>query len=233
MKSAVVFLAVCTASLPMSASAGMIIDGDFSSWSFGSYGINGGTATATRETTGGSPGARLNITTDTEFGSNPAEVGYGLAVKNDFVTTNALAGSSFTLSLDVLSGTGARGQGQGIGLLVEQGGAIYVRNLGITGFDSQVTTWFAKSYSSTFDAGSFQLLSGSGSGPDFSGGVATRFGFSARNSRSGVLTQYYDNFQLQSSAFSAVPEPASLAMWGLAGSLGLVLAHRRRRRNAV
>ncbi len=220
--------AVCAACLSLSANAGMIIDGDFSSWSLGSAGFNGGTATATRESSGGTPGARLNITTFTEVNSSPAEVGYGLAIKDDYVTTDALADSSFTLSLDVLSGEGAFGQGQGISLLVEQAGAIYGANLGITGYP---LNWGALSFNGTFNASSFTLLSGTGSGPDFHGGVATKFGFSARNSRSRKegLTQYYDNFHLQSSAFNAVPEPGAIAIWGFAGAVGLVIARRRKR----
>ena len=101
--------------LAASAHAGVITDGDFSAWSFGAT----GTATVTRELSGGNTGERLNITTV----SGPAV--YGTAIKSDFSSTSALAGAPFTLTVDVLSGPGAFGQGQAIQLLVEQNGSTY------------------------------------------------------------------------------------------------------------
>ena len=185
----VVLLVLAWVSHPShSLHAGMILDGDFSSFSFDST----GTATVTRELTGGNPGARLNVTTV----SGPTV--YGTAIKTDFATTAALAGSSFSLSLDVLSGPGSFGQGQGISLLVEQNGSIYGRHLGITGFPLNFDTVV---FNETFDAVSFSRLIGAGpANPDFDGGVITRFGFAARNTNSGTLTQYYDNFRLESPA---------------------------------
>src|SRR6266550_4677228 len=106
------------------ARGGLITDGDFSAWTFDAT----GTATVTREASGGNPDARLNITTI----SGPSVE--GLAIKSDFSTSDTLAASTFTLSLDVLSGPGAFADGQEIELLVEQGGTIYGTGLGVTGF---------------------------------------------------------------------------------------------------
>jgi hypothetical protein len=62
--------------------------------------------------------------------------------------------------------------------------------------------------------------------PDFTGGVPTFFGFAGGNIQSGLLTQYYDNFRLESDAIEIlrsppcmvpVPEPAGflIVMVGL------------------
>jgi hypothetical protein len=157
------------------ASADVIKDGDFSSWSFDTT----GTGAMTREPIGGNPGARLNVTTI----SGPAVFATG--IKTDYTTNAALAGLPFTLSLDVLSGPGDFGQGQAIQLLVKQGSAIYGEDLNITGFPHNFDTL---TFNGTFDEASFVLLLGSGpSNPDFSGS-ATSFGFAAGNSGSGTLT---------------------------------------------
>lgn len=199
-------LAMCLASSASPSLGSVILDGDFTSFSFDST----GTATVVREASGGNSGARLNITTIS------GALVHGTALKTDFVTFSALEGTNFQFSLDVLSGPGGFGQGQGIHLLVEQGGAIYGKNLGITGWP--FNSWGTVSFNDTFEASSFELLIGSGpANPDLDGGVATRFGFSGRNSSSGTLTQYYDNFRLEGPAIvgSAVPEPPSLAIFGL------------------
>jgi len=52
-------MALCIATVAIPAYAASIIDGDFNAWSFGAT----GTATVSRESAGGNPGARLNITT--------------------------------------------------------------------------------------------------------------------------------------------------------------------------
>jgi len=160
--------------------------------------LSGIPATASVEASDGNPGARINVTTI----SGP--VVYGTAIKNDFTTTAALEGTEFTLSLDVLSGTGAFAQGQLILLLVEQADSIYGRVLATTGFPLSFDT---RQFASTFDAAAFTRLLGAGaSAPDFSGGTQTRFGFAAGNELSNTLTQYYDNFTLE------IPEPGGFAM---------------------
>ena len=73
--------------------AGTLIDGDFTSWTFGATGAG----SVTREAAGGNPGARINLTTMTANSTV-----YGTAIKNDFFTNVPFAGDSFTLSLDIL-----------------------------------------------------------------------------------------------------------------------------------
>jgi hypothetical protein len=59
----------------------------------------------------------------------------------------------------------------------------------------------------------------------------TRIGFAGGNSGSGTLTQYYDNFRLESSAISSgqVPEPSMLAIFSL-GALGMTYRTRGKRK---
>ena len=191
----------------------VITDGDFTNFSFGSHGNGVATATVVREAAGGNPGARLNITTITTF----TDTAFGTAVKNDFTTNASLAGTSFTLSLDVLSGAGGFGQGQAIELLVEQNGTVYATPLGITGFPRNFDT---VTFNGVFNAGSFTRVIGGGPlTPSFNGGVTTRFGFGGGNLNSLTLTQYYDNFRLEINAVTAPPGPVTpvptLSTWGM------------------
>ncbi len=203
------------------ARAQVITDGDFSTWTFDST----GTASVTREASGGNPGARLNVTTVS--GSTV----FGTAIKSDFSTGALLAGATFSLSFDVKSGSGAFGQGQSIQLLVEQGGTIYGLSVGVTGFPRNFDT---VTFNGTLNAGSFTRLIGAGpSTPTFDGSVVTRFGFAAGNTSSGTLTQYYDNFRLELSGVGGpvVAVPAlSLPMYALLGlaltAVGLLLLKR-------
>ena len=204
------------------ARAIVLIDGDFNDWTFSTT----GTAAVTREIAGGNPTARLNVTTI----SGPTV--WGTAIKNDFTTQVPLAGENFTLQLDVLSGPGSYGQGQGILLLVEQNANIYASSLGITGFPRNFSV--PMSFHGSFLPNSFGLLLGSGAQrPDFSGGTSTRFGFAASNTISGRLTQFYDNFRLNLPDVveapiaepSSIPEPCailSLITLGIVSSVTLL-----------
>jgi hypothetical protein len=171
------------------ASALTISDGDFSSFTFDSFG--NGSATVTLEAANGNPGARINITTNTGAGQTHA----GTALKTDVSTSIALEGLTFTLSLDVLSGPGAFGAGQAILLLVEQSGSVYVIGLNTTG--SNLNSFTTLNFPGTLLAASFSKVSGGGpANPVFDGSAATRFGFAGQNSSSGSLTNFYDNFNL-------------------------------------
>jgi hypothetical protein len=206
MKFATLVLGTCLSLLVNSASANTIADGDFSGWSLGSYGV-GGSAGAVVEPAGGNPGARLRVTTATL----PADTVYATAVKVDSVTLAPLAGARFTLSLGVLSGDGAFGDGQAIALLLEQNGALYALPLGTTA----VQAGFAVlPFSGTLTAGAFAHVAGAGPAlPVLDGSVATRFGFAAGNSASLTQTQYYDNFNLElvlpRAAAAAALDPAA------------------------
>lgn len=185
------------------AAAQVVSDGDFSAWVFGSFGT-GGSASMTREPTGGNPGARLNVTTSTA-----SSTAFGTGLKTDFQTTAPLEGLAFTLSLDVLSGKGAFGQGNAIQLLVEQAGTIYTLSLGVTNVQASFTTL---QFPGVLNAASFARQSGAGPAtPVFNGSVATRFGFAAGNSLSSPLTQYYDNFALTIAGLTPTPSPTAIA----------------------
>ena len=189
MKFGSLMLGTCLTLMVTVAQAEAIADGNFSGWSFGTYGV-GGSATVTVEATGGNPGTQLKVTTATM----PSDTAYATAVKADFVTIAPLAGARFTLTLGVRSGAGAFGDGQAIALLVEQNGSLYALPVGTTSVQESFATL---SFGGTLTAGSFTRVTGGGPvRPVLDGSVVTRFGFAAGNSDSLALTQYYDNFGL-------------------------------------
>jgi hypothetical protein len=184
-----------------------LFDGDFSSWKFTNSGSGGGSGTMSLQTTGGNLGACLNVTTmtgTTHTGLGITESAWGIGVNPNWTTTQPLNGSEFVLGFDVIAGAGSFGQGQSVGLIVQQGMAYYLDIIStpVTGYE---TSWTSESFTGTFDAASFRLQAGSGpSQPDFSGVTATTFGFTAFNGDSGTLTQYYDNISL-----TMTPEPST------------------------
>jgi len=182
------------------ASASFVLsDGDFSQWSYSTF----GTATPTVLDSGGNPGARLQVTTVSGSGSGVMAV-YVPAVNL------GLEGTSFSWSLDVLRGPGSFGQGQAISLIIKQGDSIFADYLYITGVQS---TWTTQTFNGTLNAANFTRLTGTGS-LDLSGSVSSQFGFSASNSNSGTLTQFYDNWSL---TLNAVPAPGAMAVLAAAG----------------
>jgi hypothetical protein len=195
-------LVCCVVLAAAPAAAQVVSDGDFSTWNFGSFGT-GGSASMTRELTGGNPGPRLNVSTSTA-----SSTAFATGLKTDFSTTAALEGRPYTLSLDVLSGKGAFGQGNAIHLLVEQGGTIYTQSLGVTNVQASFTTL---QFPGVLNSASFARQSGAGPAtPVFNGTVATRFGFAAGNSLSVPLTQYYDNFLLTIAGATPTPSPTAI-----------------------
>lgn len=234
MKMLRAFLAVALVLLSLTAQAAVVFnDGDFTSWTFGSYVAGTGTATMAVEPAGGNPGARLNVTTVT---ATLADSAYGTGIKTDYSTTGQLQGTPFILTLDVLSGPGTFGQGQGISLLVEQGGSVYALQLGITNVQASFATL---SFNGAFNAAGFTRVSGAGPAtPNLGGGVTTRFGFAAGNTGSLTLTQYYDNVRLDLAPVIVPPQPSpaanipTLSQWALillTGLLGLAALGRLRR----
>ena len=237
MKVRVIGMTIAAALVLFATGARAVVVSDGSDWSagwtFGSFGSNGGTASAVVENSGGNPNARLNVTTVTGASGSAG----GTALLSGVSVTTPLSGAGFTLQLDVLSGAGAFGQGQAIALLVEQGGSVYIQSLGITGFPLNAFT--TQQYVGTFSPGSFSLLSGGGpANPTFNGVATMRVGFSASNSNSNTLTQYYDNFSV---TFQAAPPPVAqqitiptlsgYALVALAAVLVLGAALRLRRRS--
>ena len=212
MQKFLVTLAVVCGISPL-LSANTISDGTFAGWALSSFG-NG---SMTLEAANGNPGARLNATTTT--GLDLTFV-YDNAIDSNVTITGALSGS-FSLSLDVLSGANDFGAGQAIGLLVQQGGDIYLQFLANTGFPQN--TFTTLNFNGTFVAASFSHLVGTGvAAPDFSGGTSSLFGFSAYNRTANrTLTKYYDNFNLTYTS-AAVPEPSTWLLFGCAAG-GLFL----------
>lgn len=212
--SAASLLAAVLVSTPTNAQT--FSDGDFASWTFGAT----GTATVTREVSGGNPGPRLNITTVS--GSTV----HGTAINSLWTTSGALVGTSFTLSVDFLSGPGAFGQGQALGLLMQQGNGLYYSQLGVTGTSA---SWSNFSRAAVFNPLSFGLIAGSGPlNPLLTGGTLTKFGFAGLNTASGTLTNYYDNVRLTIAPVTTVPEPTTLVLL-TGGLLGVGVIARRRR----
>jgi IPTL-CTERM motif len=197
----------------------VVSDGDFTSWTFGTWGTS--TATMVVEGASGNPGPRLNVTTVTTSRT------WGTGYKTDYSTTNALEGLPITLQIDALAGLGDGGQGQYFMILVEQSGTLYAMwpnntvNT-VTGLPSN-SSWGTLTFSGTLTAANFVKVTGAGPAtPNLNGGVATRFGFAAGNQNSPSLTQYYDNFRvtLQNSAPVSTP---TISEWGLM-LLSLMLA---------
>lgn len=178
-----------------SASAISIDDGDFSSWALGAAGV--GTGYAISDSTSGNPGARLYVFTNATTNAYMMAT----AIKTDFLLNSPIANEQFSLSLDVLSGSQAFGEGQAVWLLIQQSGGIYADYLGVTGYPHNYDT---VTYSGAFTESNFVRLTNSGpTSPDFTGGIPIQVGFGAGNFNSKT-DQYYDNFHL-----NFVPEPSS------------------------
>src|ERR1043166_4029528 len=182
---------------------GTLNDGEFLMWSFHTTGGNG---SAAREDSGGNPGAPLRISTSAPFGTDTV-----IAIKDDFTTTIAFEGDTFSFSVDFLSGAGAHGDGQALLLLVQQGSDIYGLSLGVTGVQAN---WTALMFNGTFNQAAFSHIIGPGAPmPDFTSGVPTQFGFAGQNSDSSI-TNYYDNFHLVSDAvLICTPPPPNMVGW--------------------
>jgi hypothetical protein len=181
------------------------------------------------DASGGNPGTRLNVTTMTGMihtGSGITASAWGIGVNPNWTTLQPLDGTQYDLDFDVIAGAGSFGQGQSVGLIVQQGTAYYldIVSTPITGFQ---TSWTSQSFNGSFVAANFRLQAGAGpSHPDFSGTTATAFGFTAFNGDSGNLTQFYDNISL---AIAPVPEPSTCVFGiGFGGLLGFMSSHRRR-----
>jgi len=220
-----IFSAALLAAHACRAQATSLLDGDFSSWNFTSASSGGGSATMSLESSGGNPGARLNVTTMTGMTHNGVgitESAWGIGVNPNWTITQPLDDTLFTVGYDVLAGAGAFGQGQSVGLIVLQGSAYYldITSTPVTGLE---TSWTSESFTGTFDAANFRLQAGYGpSQPDFSGAIPTTLGFTAFNGDSGTVTQYYDNISL---TIAPIPEPSMCGLVCL--GMGHVLLRRR------
>ena len=200
------------AAITQSASAMAIIDGEFTSWDFSSTGV--GTGYVIRDAGDGNPAPRIYIYTDATTNAFMMAT----AIKADSSFNLPIADQQFSLSLDVLSGSLAFGEGQAIWLLLRQNGTIYANYLGVTGYPHYFDT---VTFTDTFAESNFFRLTDSGPlSPDLSGATATQFGFGAGNFISRT-DHYYDNFRL-----NIVPEPAVVGLL-IGGSVFLATGRRR------
>lgn len=185
-RSAVLFGAFLAVVALETRAAVVLNDGDFTAWVFGSIGQ---TANASREATGGNPGARMTITTDSASGT-----AYGYGFKSDYATNVPLEGTAYTLTVDVQGATLL----QALELIVEQGGTVYRKGIGDTGTRATYTTLV---FPGTLTAASFTKLAGPGPAqPVLTGGTATRFGIAGGNTFSSVIVFRYDNVRLDLAA---------------------------------
>lgn len=208
-------MTIAQLSLSPMAGAGSLQDGDFSNRMFDAT----GTTTVSREAANGKPGARLDITTVS------GSFVYGTAMLTNKVIPSPLQGGGSSCPWISSPVQVLLARGKAIQLLVEQQGSLYGSSLHTTGLS---TSWNVFSKSGTFNETPFARLIGSGpANPDFSGNTPTRFGFAAGNLGSGKLTQYYDNFSLESPAITPVSEPQTYAMM-LAGMELVGFTARRR-----
>jgi LPXTG-motif cell wall-anchored protein len=177
-----------------------------SGWAYSTIETSGvGTAGFTVEPSGGNPGARLNSTTVTPSGADTA---FGAAVYLASSLPAPVSGTPFTMSVDVLSGPGGFGQGQGVQVLVSQGGSLYQTSVGITTWP--INSFTTLTFSGAFTSGAFTKVSGGGPAtPSFDGATPTSFGFAVGNNMSATLTQYYDNWAITfaSAAIASTPVP--------------------------
>jgi hypothetical protein len=205
-----------------SASATVILDGDFGSWTY-VYSAAGGTPpqyVGSLIAAGGFPGANWSSSILDTTLTRAANM------KSDYVNTAELLNDSFTLEFDAIHGSGFL---QGAGLAIQQGSNYWY----FTGDEEIVAsfnaaTWTHYTMTGTFQTFSFGIISGSGS-PDFSSGTATRFGLYTHLQGVTPDLAYYDNFELTSNdldAPAAVPEPST---WLLAIlSLAALAYHRQK-----
>ena len=200
-------------------------------WAYSSVDIAGaGSASFAVEPAGGNPGARLASTTVTP---TSADTAFSAALYQAVTVPAPMEGVLFSMRVDVQSGPGGFGQGQGVEVLVGQAGSLYRTGVGITGWP--LNAFAPLTFDGTFTAATFTRVAGGGpSAPSFDGVTPTTFGFAVGNNMSATLVQYYDNWSLTYSApaASAAPIPALswLSLFGLAaavGGLGLMGARRR------
>ena len=228
------------------AMAGTIVsDGTFapSDWSLTSYNAygNGGTVTATQETSGGNPGdyrliqEAVNGAPSGSTSSSVVGVDIYTAASYDPSISGPLTSLDFSIDAECpANGGSCFGQGQGVFAALVQGGNTYVDFLGVTNANSSWNTLTADGLT----AASFGLLDFSSGGysnpsvnPDFTaGGAPIAFGFATYNSTGTGDSGYeidagYDNFRID-----AVPEPVSLVL--LATALTGAAIGRRRRTEA-
>ena len=169
------------------ASTLTLSDGTFSDadWTLTVEGLqNGGTASASQQSTGGNPGAYRQITTNVNSGTLP--IGSTVFAFNErsgasYDPASQGAISSIDYSEDSLLGSGGFGDGQLAGLALIQNGTIYYTQ----GFDTPDFSWTHHTQTALVTS-DFSPIAGfatnSGPHPDLSvGGAPITFGFARIN----------------------------------------------------
>lgn len=159
-----------------------------------------------------------------QIASTPSGEGLQVTTVTSAVTHNGFLFGGLTLDLAAqrlesltwiveISRVNSFGEGMAFGLLLEQDGAFYVGDIGITGSGSSQQTRGAVG----LEPADFSLFDGSG-GLSFARGAAPiTFGLYTGNDRGNGISFIYDDFTV-SAQVAPVPLPAGLGL--LAASLG-------------
>lgn len=217
--------------LAVSAQGGMITysftDGTFAPGDWSETTIGSGSQTVTQESSEGNPDEFREVVTDGQALVRTVHTNSAF-----WVDPSATPIVSIDFWIDYMN-IDSRQAGQSLHLGLVQDGTTYYRAAHTTTGDDE-GTWFTHAVTG-LTASDFALVpSTSGSTiPDFSKtGDPIVFGFSTGNSSGGGIRVGYDNYDAD---VHASPEPASLAIWGWLGALGLAGGRgaRRRRRRKV
>jgi len=201
------------------ASATVITDGDFSTWTSTIVDPSSATFANSVVASGGNPGARYYATINAN-GDNLSVAN----IKGNYTNTAALSGP-WTMSIDYLEGEPGTVAIMGIAFVIQQGSNFW------RSVDSAVvgtSTWqTANLVSGTFNPASFQAFGGAPPSPNFSAGVSTKFGLlTYLNGAPATYAAYFDNWKLDNTLLSPVPEPASAVLM-LCALSSLFLVRRR------
>lgn len=175
-----------------------VSDGDFGNWSFTQHSIPvGGTGEISVLDMGGNPDRCLTITTNTPSSISAC----GRAVNDDFLWDPGTQGaiSEVTMNID----TKSTGSQQRVVIVAFQSGQYFKGPSpgAVTGFSQD---WHTLNLH-TFSEEDFTVWGGT-SHPDFSeNGDPIKFGFAGGNTSSGVVVQYYDNWEI---TIQTVPTPS-------------------------
>lgn len=175
----------------------------------------------------------------TQVPTTPSGTAIQMRTNTDAITENGLLVDGFTVNLGQralnslswsvdLTGVNVYGQGQGYGLLLEQGGNFFLGDWSITGTSTTLQTRGATGLVRE-DFGRI----GGGVGPSFAQGSAPiSFGLYTGNDRGNAISVIYDNLSVSADVTGGpTPIPLPAAVWLLGSAVaGLGFVARLRRR---